>query len=77
MSLLYNSQFQSSNTTCLPFLTTTAPTIRTCQITCLYRQHCKAAKSTAARAITTTITVLGQQNIKSSLLFYIFIKTDT
>ena len=43
MSIMTGWQFQCANTTCLPFVTVTEPSIRDCQITCLAQVQCQAA----------------------------------
>lgn len=43
MSILTGWQFQCANTTCIPFVTTPASSIRACQINCLAQVQCQAA----------------------------------
>ena len=43
MSIMTGWQFQCVNTTCIPFVTTPASSIRACQINCLAEVQCKAA----------------------------------
>ncbi|UJR12331.1 hypothetical protein I4U23_016508 [Adineta vaga] len=42
ISIMNGCEFQCANSTCLPFVTTTAPDIRQCQIDCLGQPQCKA-----------------------------------
>ncbi|UJR24214.1 hypothetical protein I4U23_027181 [Adineta vaga] len=42
MSIMNGWEFQCANSTCLPFITTTAPNLLRCQIHCLGQPQCKA-----------------------------------
>jgi hypothetical protein len=51
MSIMTGWQFQCINTTCIPFVTLTASSVRTCQISCLGQIQCEAASFQQSNSI--------------------------
>jgi hypothetical protein len=61
MSIITGWQLQCANTTCLPFVTVTASSIRACQITCLAQVQCQTASFHQATSTCKLFVNIGNQ----------------